>query len=193
MKTSKAPPDRPDVLPRVALGDDEAVSICLDRYGALIWSLASRSLPNRDQAEDAVQEIFIHLWEKAEKFDPERGSEIAFVTTLARRRLIDRMRRTQSRVKPDDLAEIEIPQDDSGLEAVDVGDEARRAREALNELQPEHRKIVLLSVVGGLSHGEISKETGMPLGTVKSIIRRAFEKVRGLLAQDDYQKGGVIA
>ncbi len=184
-----------DVLPRVARGDAQAVSECLDRYGDLVWTLARRALSDRDAAEDAVQEIFVQLWEKASVFDPERGSEAAFVATIARRRLIDRVRRLRTRPDSQELGELEPAHDDAGLESVDVCDEARRAREALDELKPDHRKIVMLSVVQGLSHGEIAERLGVPLGTVKSVLRRAFERVRTLLARSDRDlaRGGARA
>ena len=77
------------VLPRVATGESAAVAECLNRYGNLVWSLARRSCPDVQAAEDAVQDIFLKLWTVADRFDPEIASESTFVAMIARRRLID--------------------------------------------------------------------------------------------------------
>ena len=77
-------------LQRVADGDGDAIKICIDAYGSIVWSLARRMTTNNEEAEDAVQEIFIDLWKSAERFDPQQGSEVTFVAMIARRRLIDR-------------------------------------------------------------------------------------------------------
>ncbi len=80
------------ILQRVAAGDSSAVDDCLAQYGALVWSLARRHSPNYSDAEDAVQEAFLGIWQGAGRFDPEKGSETTFITMIVRRRLIDRRR-----------------------------------------------------------------------------------------------------
>jgi RNA polymerase sigma-70 factor (ECF subfamily) len=173
----------PPVLPDVARGDRAAVQRCMARYGALVWSIARRFSPTSADAEDATQEIFLDLWRSAARFDAARGSERVFVTMIARRRLIDRMRSQRSRIAH------EVP----GLEdeAAQVGTdpridrcaEAEIARAALEELPQEQRKVIQLSVVEGLSHAEIATRTGLPLGTVKTLIRRGLIKVRVALGE----------
>ena len=93
------------LLQRVQAGDAGALQACIDRYGGLIWSLALRLSPNYQDAEDATQEIFLDLWRNAGRYRPERGSEQVFVTVLARRRLIDRLRRSGRRPQTEPLAE----------------------------------------------------------------------------------------
>ena len=82
----------PPILTRVARGDSAAVRECIDRYGGLVWSLARRFFANTADAEDATQDVFIHLWKSAGAYDPAIASEAVFVTTIARRRLIDGLR-----------------------------------------------------------------------------------------------------
>ena len=82
------------ILQRIASGDSLAVQECLDTYGGLIWSLARRMLPDVNEAEDAVQEIFIEIWKTAERFDESKSSETTYVAMIARRRLIDRLRKS---------------------------------------------------------------------------------------------------
>ena len=81
------------VLERVAAGDPVAVKECMDRFGGLVWTLARRALPTAQDAEDATQEIFTEIWLSADRYDQNRGSETVFVATIARRRLIDRLRK----------------------------------------------------------------------------------------------------
>jgi RNA polymerase sigma-70 factor (ECF subfamily) len=81
------------ILKRIAAGDKTAVQDCLDSYGGLVWSLARRMSPNTNEAEDAVQEIFIDVWKNAARFDESQSSETTFVAMIARRRLIDRLRK----------------------------------------------------------------------------------------------------
>lgn len=148
---------------------------CLDRYGALVWSVVRKAWVDVATVEDLVQEIFIEVWSSAERFDPERASEATFIATIARRRVIDRRRRVGRRPDFESVEDVEVGIEDDALSSVDVGDDARQARAALDELRPEQRKVILMSVVEGLTHPEIASATGLPLGTVKSHIRRGLE------------------
>lgn len=169
------------LLVRVAQGDADAVGSCIDRFGPMIWGLARRMFRDARQAEDCVQEIFIELWRSAGRYDPERSSEKTFVAMIARRRLID-LRRRLSRFGPSEpLDEQQLGGDDDGLSRVDLEDEAARAAAALEELRPEQRDVLKLSVHEGLSHQQIADRLRMPLGTVKSHIRRGLERVSALL------------
>ena len=89
------------ILQSVADGNAAAVDECLGKYGGLVWSLARRLCPRHEDAEDAVQEIFVEIWRNAAKFDPEIASEATYVTMIARRRLIDRYRRRAARSQHD--------------------------------------------------------------------------------------------
>ena len=169
------------LLPRIAQGDSGAVKECIDRYGALVWSLVRKSIQNHSHAEDAVQEIFISLWKAADRFDPQLGSEPVFITTIARRRLIDRHRRHLRGPELESLDEVVLADPDPGLARVDLGDEAGQALAVLERLRPEQRKLLEMSIVGGMTHNEIATSVGLPLGTVKSQIRRGLLRVRGLL------------
>ncbi len=179
-RNGKAPAPEP-LLPRVARGDSAAVQEFTDRYGALVWSIVRESVRDRSQAEDAVQEIFISLWKAADRFDPSLGMETVFITTVARRRLIDRYRRRARGPQIESLDEIVLADADPGLDRVDARDEAGVALAALERLKPEQKRLLEMWVVGGMTHSEIATSTGMPLGTVKSHIRRGIHRVRELL------------
>jgi RNA polymerase sigma factor (sigma-70 family) len=165
-----------DLLPRVAAGDRAAIERCLDRYGGLVWSLAVRLSESRTDAEDAVQEIFIDLWKSASRYDPQRSQEVTFVAMVARRRLIDR-RRASARRGRHGADELEEMQNTDHLR-MESSPDAKTAAQVIQELPEERRHVMRLAIYEGLSHGEISSETGLPLGTVKSHVRRGLVAVR---------------
>lgn len=176
------------LLTRIAAGDRAAVPECLSRYGALVWTLARRRLGNEQDAEDAVQEIFIDVWRFADRFDPRVAEEITFVAMIARRRLIDRLRR-QSRQPVTaalDTATVSAAalagRDGDVGRGLELGDEAQAAGEQLRELRPEEQMVLRLSIYDDLSHAAIADRTGLPLGTVKSHIRRGLDSLRRRLA-----------
>jgi RNA polymerase sigma-70 factor (ECF subfamily) len=166
------------LLLRIADGDPAAVQACLQQYGGLVWSLARRYLGNAPETEDAVQEVFIELWKSAGRFDPSKSSEQSFVAMIARRRVIDRLRRRGRRLDLDTIDDEgpEPPTDEHvGIERTT---EARLAAESFAELPPDRRRVLELSVYQGLTHQEISQTLEMPLGTVKSHITRGLAHVR---------------
>jgi len=170
------------ILMRIARGDRAAFAQCVDQYGSLIWSLARRMCKTPADAEDATQDIFLSLWKKAARFDASRGSEAVFIAMIARRALIDRHRERQRRPVEVVMDELE---EGPWSAASDLGGEtasdAQRAASALKTLRPEQQRIISLSVVEGLSQSEIAEVTGMPLGTVKSLMRRGLLSIRQML------------
>ena len=166
------------ILNRIAAGDATAVEDCLNAYGGLVWSLARRMLRNTDDAEDIVQEIFVEIWKNAERFDPSQASETTFIAMIARRRIIDRIRHSARRISADSLDDIVTEPGTRADREMQVSVEAREAAKALDEIRPEQRQVLQLSIVQGLSHQEISEATGMPLGTVKTHARRGLVQVR---------------
>jgi RNA polymerase sigma-70 factor (ECF subfamily) len=172
------------LLSRVARGDAGGIAACIDEFGSLVWALARRMTPNRDEAEDAVQEIFMDIWKSAARFDPLRGSEQVFITMIARRRLIDRLRRHAQQpefASTDDLDVIGFAEPGNRGE---VSVEAERAAAAVAELKADQQRVIELAVIHGLSHGEIAARTGMALGTVKTQMRRGLIRVREMLGID---------
>lgn len=166
------------LLPSVALGDNQAVTACIERYSGLVWSLAKRFLRDVGAAEDAVQDIFIEVWKVAPRFDPAKGSEVAFIATLTRRRLIDRVRRQQS--KAEDHALVEDPQSKTFLPEQELSsrEDVQQAKQLIASLPPQAQEAVELSLYHGLTHSEISLRMDIPLGTAKSLIRRGLDQIR---------------
>jgi RNA polymerase sigma factor (sigma-70 family) len=174
------------LLTRIAAGDQSAVPACVSRYGPLVWTLAQRRLRNAADAEDAVQEVFIDLWKSADRFDPRLAEEITFVAMIARRRLIDRVRKDarQPSAAPLDAAGAPPAIDPAAPvgERIELGEEARLAANQLERLPTDAQRVLRLSIFDGLSHGEIAARTCLPLGTVKSHIRRGLDTLRQRLA-----------
>ena len=164
------------LLVRIARGDADAVGACLERYGAMVWSVVRKAWKDYSTIEDLVQEIFIDVWKSAERFDPEKASEATFIATIARRRVIDRRRRLGRAPEQELIEQHEVAREDPQLSSVDLEDEAQLAHEALDDLKPDQRRVILMSVVDGLTHNEIATATGIPLGTVKSHIRRGLDQ-----------------
>ena len=169
------------ILKRIALGDRDAVNDCLDKYGGLVWSIARKMLRNSDDAEDAVQEIFVDIWKNAERFDDSQSSETTFIAMIARRRIIDRIRRTNRRISADSFEDVVAEPESRDDKRVQLSVEAEQAAEALRQLKPEQQRVLQLSIVQGLSHQEIADITGMPLGTVKTHARRGILQAREML------------
>lgn len=172
------------LLQRVAAGEPAAVEECIDRYSGLIWSLARKLVGAHADAEDAVQEVFIDLWKSADRFDPNVASETTFVAMIARRRLIDSKRRRLRR--PDQgqtipLEDVNVPSGEQESDAAELAEEALRAATAILELRPEQQEILRLSVYEGWSHQRIADHLSVPLGTVKTHVRRGLIRVRELI------------
>jgi len=169
------------LLERVSRGDSEAVTALVQEYTPVVWAIARRQL-GAQCAEDVVQEVFLALWKNAGRFDPALSSEATFVATVARRRVIDQRRRA-GRGPTSELPDEPPAEPDPGLERVELCEEARAAETALADLPGKQREVLRLAIVDGLTHVEIAARTALPLGTVKSHVRRGLERVRSVLAR----------
>ncbi|MCC6429682.1 MAG: sigma-70 family RNA polymerase sigma factor [Gemmatimonadaceae bacterium] len=168
----------------MAAGDERAVRECVARYGSLVWSLVRRWSPNPQEAEDAVQDVFIDIWRTASRFDASRATEPGWVAMVTRRRLIDRMRRRQRLPELDSLPDDMDVADERAQDVAHDMDRAARidqARAVLRSLPAAQRRMLELSLLEGKTHDEIARETETPLGTVKSHTRRGLKKARDLL------------
>jgi len=190
---SEEPTVSKTILERIASGDNSAVKECIDTYGGLVWSLARKMLPNQNEAEDAVQEIFIEVWKNAERYDPGQASETTFIAMIARRRLIDRLRKVTRQPGIDSFEDMVYePARTEGV-GVQMSVEAQQAAEVINTLRPEQRQVLELSIVQGYSHQEISDALKMPLGTVKTHARRGLIQVRELLNERGSKSGREVS
>ena len=169
------------ILHSIASGDRTAVQDCINKYGGLVWSIARKMLRNPDDAEDAVQEIFVDIWKNAARFDESQSSETTFIAMIARRRVIDRIRHSTRRISPDSLDDVLLEPFTRSDQELQISVEAKEAAEAMRTLRPEQQQVLRLSIIQGMSHQEISDATGMPIGTVKTHARRGLMQVRQVL------------
>lgn len=172
------------ILQRIAQRDQSAVAECLDAYGGLVWSLAERYLkPFGDDVEDAVQDIFVEIWRHAGRYDPAVASEATFIATITHRRLIDRRRRHGGRVALPLERPSDVPNHASlGHDRASVHDELDLARAAFAKLDRDEQQVLWYSLYHGIPHDRIADLIEVPLGTVKTRIRRGLARLRGFIA-----------
>jgi RNA polymerase sigma factor (sigma-70 family) len=158
-------------------GDEHALRIAYDRYGGAVLHLASRLLANRADAEDVTQATFVAAWEGRGTYDPERGGILSWLLGIARRKAVDRLRSAARENRAADTVRA-LPEADPGdadperiLDRLIIADE-------LALLPPEQRRTLELAFYDDLTHPQISAVTGLPLGTVKSHIRRGMARLR---------------
>jgi RNA polymerase sigma-70 factor (ECF subfamily) len=171
--------DGPPLLPLIAAGDKSAVDRFIERYGGLIWTLTKKMTRSSHDAEDLVQEIFIELWKNAPHFRPERGSEISFISIIARRRLLDRLRKNSVHAQVHNLHEesmLEVSERQS--DSLEVADEIAKVRNCMDQLSPNAQGVLKLILQEGMSHQEVSTSLRLPLGSVKSFARRGLLSLR---------------
>ncbi len=174
------------LLERLADGEPEAAQAVIRAYGGLVWSLALRFCRTRDDAEDAVQEILTDVWKSAHRYRASRASERVFVTMIARRRLIDRLRRERRRSEVEPMAtgpETELTSPGDGGER---SWDAEQAARAIAYLSDDQRRVLDMSIVQGMTQREISEATETPLGTVKTHMRRGLIRLRELMAAGSF-------
>jgi RNA polymerase sigma-70 factor (ECF subfamily) len=150
--------------------------------GGKVMAVALRILGDRAEAEDVVQETFLELWRRSDRYDAARASPTTWAIVVARSRAIDRHRARASAARAVAARETEPPPDPPALEPVEARQERERVRDALSTLPAEQREAVELAFFEGLTHREIAGRTGQPLGTVKSRVRAAMEKLAQRLA-----------
>lgn len=170
------------IVQRIGSGDPSAVRECVQVYGARVWSLARRFTQTQADAEDAVQEIFMAIWKSAHRFDPSQSEEGTFITMIARRRLIDGLRRaavdTEALVQWPDLHSLDPTNSPNSVER---SAEAASIAELLKTFESPQREVITMAVYGGYSHSAIAHHLSLPLGTAKTLLRRGLDDVRRVL------------
>jgi len=168
-----------------AAGGGDALRALYRSCGGKVMAVALRILRDRGEAEDVVQETFLELWRRGDAYDARRASPSTWAIVIARSRAIDRLRARTASARAAAAREEEPRPDPPALEPVEAREERERVLGALAELPPEQREAVELAYFEGLSHREIAGRTGQPLGTVKTRVRLAMEKLEArLVAQE---------
>lgn len=176
------------LLKAAALKDSGALESLYDRYGRLVYSLALRMTGNTALAEEITQDVYIQVWNKAHTYHEERGKVITWVMSITRHRVIDLIRQQKSRpqevIDGWDDAEDRFASEETLENGIALKQQSQRVRKALAQLPLEQRKVLALAFFRGLSHQEIANVVHEPLGTVKTRIRLAMQKLRQELSQE---------
>lgn len=170
------------LLLRTADGDAAAFQAFYDRTSAKLFGIILRILIERQEAEDVLQEVYVTVWRKAATFDPARASPITWAATIARNRAIDRLRARPARPMAPveaahDLAD-DGPAPDAGLVA---SQDARRLAQALGLLEPRHAAAIRACYFEGVTYDELAAREQVPVGTLKSWVRRGLIRMRSHL------------
>jgi RNA polymerase sigma-70 factor (ECF subfamily) len=171
---------------RVAEGDARAFAELYDRHARPVFSLVLRIVIDHDEAQDLVQEVFAQAWTQAGRYDAARGPVSAWLLTIARSRAIDRLRSRRGRsamvaADPSQVADVRDPAASQETEVLNA-EQLARLRGAIAELPLLQRLALELAYFEGLSHTEVAERLEEPLGTVKTRIRAALQRLRGALA-----------
>lgn len=169
------------LLHRCAGGDRSAFRLLYDRWGSRLYGIALRITRQGALAADATQDAFVQIWQQAHRFNPGRGGPDAWLISIVRYRALDMVRRQAREVSGYELEEYEDTSPDALARLVQSAEGAALHR-CLNELGADRRRLLVLAFVEGLSHTELADRMRLPLGTVKSWIRRGLLSLRGCLA-----------
>lgn len=172
------------LLKQVAERRPEALAELYDRYSPTLLGLAKRVLGNASDAEEVLQEVFVHVWNQAGRYDAARSSVSTWLVLIARSRAIDRLRsrrvveRTHEAAQQEVVGEHTSPE---GAENVFMHERRERVRRELAKLPPEQREVLEMAFYQGLTQTEISTRADIPLGTVKTRTLLAMKKLRNAL------------
>ena len=182
-KTGQARARLVEGLQRVAAGDRAALRDVYSATSAKLFGVCLRILPDRQEAEDVLQEAYLTVWRKAGSFDPARASPITWLVTLTRNRALDRLRaRRPIASEPIEFAS-EVADESLPADAlIEAGQDAARLAACMKELAPNEGSLIRAAFFQGSSYPELAVRTSEPLGTIKSRIRRALLKLRGCLS-----------
>ncbi|SFZ81179.1 RNA polymerase sigma-70 factor, ECF subfamily [Devosia enhydra] len=174
--------DPADLLSRVATQRDrKALAALFDLFGPKLKSMLLKLGADSASAEDLVQETFVSVWRKAHLYSPVRGAPSTWIFTIARNLRIDMLRRQSSKPYVD-YETVDLPSDAPiGSATAEQNQIVARVAKALDLLPEEQREVVRLSFVQEMPHSEIAQRVGIPLGTVKSRLRLAYDRLRPLL------------
>lgn len=180
------------LIARIEARDADALARLYDRHAARLLGLAERILGGGGEAEDVVQEVFLHVWRAAASFDAARGSVLAWLLVATRSRAIDRLRARRPASSRGELRRLDDVPESAAPGDVELDSAARQWESlclaAIGELPPEQRRVLELAYFEGLTHTEIAEKTATPLGTVKTRARLGLMKLRERIRP--YREGG---
>jgi RNA polymerase sigma-70 factor (ECF subfamily) len=182
--STHAPVNDVVLLRQIADRRPEALSELYDRYAPILLGLTRRIMGNAADAEEVLQEVFVHVWNRGGLYDPGRSSVSTWLVLITRSRAIDRLRSRKVVERTHEAAQMENSDaytSPEGDQNVFMQERRERVKEELAKLPPEQRQVLDLAFYGGLSQTEIASRTDIPLGTVKTRTLLAMKKLRNAL------------
>lgn len=173
------------LLTRIARQDEEALAALYDRMVGRVHGLVRRIVRNAQAAEEVTEDVFFQIWRQADRYEPGRGRAIGWILAIARTRAIDSLRRADPALlhpDPETLTESPSIAPDAPHDLLSALQESTRLHAAFGALEPLPRQLLALAFFSGLTHDEIAARCDLPLGTVKSHIRRALLTLREALS-----------
>lgn len=178
------------LLRLIARAQEPALGELYDRYNRLVYSLAVNAVGDSALAEEITQDVFMRIWEKAETYRPEQGKVFTWLTSIARNRSIDMIRRRTIRPEGNraswaEEGPLDFPDPTDVEMQVHLSQQKNRVRAAVAGLPAEQRLVLAYAFFQGYSHSEIAALVNEPLGTVKTRIRLAMQKLRQALSEEN--------
>ena len=180
------------LLGRAGLGDRAAFATLYERTSSHLYAVVLRINRDRAHAEDVLQEVYVNVWRAAKSFDAAQSQPLTWLTSIARNRAIDSLRRAQAQPRTttqqggidredDDVYDTVIDDAPGPLDLLGRASDARALASCMESLSAMQRQSVALAFFQGLSHAEVAGQLRQPLGTVKSWVRRALQSLKGCL------------
>jgi RNA polymerase sigma factor (sigma-70 family) len=183
------------LIARIAQQDEEALATLYDAVLGKVHGLVRRIVRDERMAEEVTEDVFFQVWRQADRFDSARGRPLGWILTIARTRSLDSLRRADPAVPHPDPDLLDNRWSEGSLSAYDIlgaAQEAIHLHTAVEALEPMPRQLLALAFFCGLTHEEIAERSDMPLGTVKSHIRRALVTLRAALASSIERSPAVL-
>lgn len=167
---------------QIAAGDRSAMRRLYDATSAKLFGVCLRILSDKDESEDVLQEVYLTIWRRADRYEAERASVMAWISTIARNRAIDRLRARGPLAYAEPVDELQIEDDAPRAEALlETAHDRQELARCLDELDARTRGAIRTAFFEGLTYEALARRQDVPLGTVKSWIRRGLLKLRGCL------------
>jgi RNA polymerase sigma-70 factor (ECF subfamily) len=180
--TSAAPEILADLMPRIAAGDRAALRQLYDATSAKLFGVCLRILSDREESEDVLQEVYLTIWRRADRFEAGRAGVMTWISTIARNRAIDRLRARGPMAYAEPVEDLEIDDGSIPADALLMTAEASGAlTRCMSELDERTEKVIRTAFFEGVTYEALAQRLETPLGTVKSWIRRGLLKLKGCL------------
>ncbi|MDB5799285.1 MAG: polymerase, sigma-24 subunit, subfamily [Rhodocyclales bacterium] len=173
-------------IERITRQDEAALNSLYEATVGRVYGLSLRITRNAELAEEVAEDTFWQVWRQAPRFDPTRGTALAWILTMARSRALDALRARDPAIATEDmtaLLDARGASDEGPEDLLSAVQSEHRLHSALEQLDPQPRQLIALAFFRGFTHEEITLHTGIPLGTVKSHIRRGLNTLRTLLSE----------